>query len=65
VIQNPNFDFRTLNFTSDVRLTDEDLAAILNSTDPNLRPLSAHGGKIIHYVGCGRGDPSDQQRQLL
>ena len=51
VFQNPNFDFRTLNFTSDVTLTDEDLAAILNSTDPNLRPLRAHGGKIIHYVG--------------
>ena len=51
VFQNPNFDFRTLNFTTDVTLTDEDLAAILNSTDPDLRPLRAHGGKIIHYVG--------------
>ena len=49
--QNPNFDFRTLNFTTDVTITDEDLAAILNSTDPDLRPLRAHGGKIIHYVG--------------
>src|SRR5215469_1177942 len=51
VFQNPNFDFRTLNFTTDVTLTDEDLAAILNSTDPDLRPLRAHGGKIVHYVG--------------
>jgi feruloyl esterase len=51
VFENPNFDFRTLNFTSDVTLTDEDLAAILNSTDPDLRPLRKHGGKIIHYVG--------------
>ena len=51
VFQNPNFDLRTLNFTTDVTLTDEDLAAILNSTNPDLRPLRAHGGKIIHYVG--------------
>jgi Tannase and feruloyl esterase len=51
VFQDPNFDFLTVNFTTDVTLTDEDFAAILNSTDPDLRPLSAHGGKIIHYVG--------------
>jgi feruloyl esterase len=51
VFQDPNFDFRTLDFTTDVTLTDEDFAAILNSTDPDLRPLRAHGGKIIHYVG--------------
>jgi len=51
VFQDPNFDFRTLNFTTDVTLTDEDFAAILNSTDPDLRPLRARGGKIIHYVG--------------
>ena len=51
VFQDPNFDLRTLNFTTDVTLTDEDLAAILNSTDPDLRPLRAHGAKIIHYVG--------------
>jgi len=51
VFQDPNFDFRTLNFTTDVTLTDEDLAAILNSTNPDLRPLRAHGGKVIHYVG--------------
>ncbi len=50
VFQNPNWDFHTLNFTSDVTLTDEDLAPILNSTDPDLRPLRAHGAKIIHYV---------------
>jgi feruloyl esterase len=51
VFQSPNFDFRTLNFTSDVSLADEDFAAILNSTEPDLRPLRAHGAKVIHYVG--------------
>jgi feruloyl esterase len=51
VFADPNWDFHTLNFTSDVTLTDEDLGPIINSTDPDLRPLRAHGAKIIHYVG--------------
>lgn len=51
VFQDPHWDFSTLNFTTDVTLTDEDFAAILNSTDPDLRPLRAHGAKVIHYVG--------------
>jgi Tannase and feruloyl esterase len=50
VFQSPNWDFRTLNFTSDVALVDEDFG-FLNSTDPDLRPLRNHGAKIIHYVG--------------
>ena len=51
VFEDPNWDFRTLNFTSDVALTDENLGPILNATDPDLRPLREHGAKIIHYVG--------------
>jgi feruloyl esterase len=51
VFQSANFDFHTLNFTSDVDLADDEMGAILNSTDPDLRPFKAHGGKIIHYVG--------------
>ena len=51
VFQSANFDFHTLNFTSDVDFADDEFAAILNSTNPDLRPFKAHGGKIIHYVG--------------
>jgi feruloyl esterase len=51
VFQSANFDFRTLNFTSDVDFADDALGPVLNSTDPDLRPFKAHGGKIIHYVG--------------
>jgi feruloyl esterase len=36
---------------SDVALTDQELAATLNSTDPDLKPFKAHDGKMIHYVG--------------
>jgi pimeloyl-ACP methyl ester carboxylesterase len=50
VFQNPNFDFRTLNFTTDVALADH-VGAVINSIDPDLRPFKSHGGKMIHYVG--------------
>jgi len=51
VFQSASFDFRTLNFTSDVDFADDEIGAIVNSTDPDLRPFKAHGGKIIHFVG--------------
>jgi feruloyl esterase len=53
VFQNPSWDFRSLNFTSDVALTDENLGPILNAADPDLRPLRAHGAKIVHYGRVG------------
>jgi hypothetical protein len=51
VFQSASFDFRTLNFSSDVDFADDALGAIVNSTDPDLRPFKVHGGKIIHFVG--------------
>jgi hypothetical protein len=53
VFENPKWDFRTLNFDSDVKLTDDKFGAILNSMDPNLRAFKAHGGKLIQYHGWG------------
>lgn len=51
VFMNPSFDFKTLNFTTDVTLARNKFGNIINSTNPDLRPFERHGGKMIHYVG--------------
>ena len=51
VFANPQWEFRTLNFDANVTTADAKLAAILNSTHPDLRRFQAHGGKLIQYHG--------------
>ncbi len=51
VFDNPQWNFRTFNFDSDVRTTDAKFASILNATNPDLRKFKAHGGKLIQYHG--------------
>jgi feruloyl esterase len=51
VFGNPRWDFRTLNFDSDVALTDKLGSGILNATDPNLKKFVSQGGKLILYHG--------------
>ena len=51
VFAKPQWDFRTLNFDADVTTADAKLAALLNSTNPDLRRFQAHGGKLIQYHG--------------
>jgi feruloyl esterase len=51
VFEDPHWDFRTLNFDSDVSLAAEKAGAVLNSTNPDLRSFRAHGGKLIQYHG--------------
>jgi Tannase and feruloyl esterase len=51
VFDNPNFNYRTLDFTNDVALADRKMAPIINSTNPDLSRFHAHGGKLIQYVG--------------
>jgi feruloyl esterase len=53
VFEDTHWDWRTIDFDSDVRLADEKTASILNSYDPDLRSFRAHGGKLIQYHGWG------------
>jgi feruloyl esterase len=51
VFNDPNWDFKTLNFDADIARSDKLNAAILNATDPNLKPFVAHAGKLLLYHG--------------
>ena len=51
VFKDPDWDWRTLNFDSDVDLADKVDNDTINATDPNLKEFMAHGGKLLMYHG--------------
>ncbi|MGI9074335.1 MAG: tannase/feruloyl esterase family alpha/beta hydrolase [Bryobacteraceae bacterium] len=51
MFNDPNWDFRTLNFDRDIKPTDNKMAPILNATEANLKDFRDRGGKLILYHG--------------
>jgi len=51
VFENPDWDFRTLDFDRDVTRAQDLDSHRINALDPDLRPFFAHGGKLIQYHG--------------
>ena len=51
MFKNPDWDFRTLDFDSDVALADKLDNGVLTATDPDLKEFFAHGGKLLLYHG--------------
>jgi feruloyl esterase len=51
VYKNPDWDWRTLNFDSDVKLANKIDNNTINAIDPNLKAFFARGGKLFMYHG--------------
>src|SRR5262249_5422883 len=51
LFKNPQWDFRTLNFDSDVTLADQYEGGVNNAINPDLRPFKLAGGKLLLYHG--------------
>jgi feruloyl esterase len=51
VFQDPKWDYLTFNPETDVARADKTISSVMNSVDPNLKPLFAHSGKLLQYHG--------------
>jgi feruloyl esterase len=51
VFRNPAWDYRTLNFETDVALAEHIDSGAINALNPDLRAFFAHGGKLLQYHG--------------
>src|SRR5262245_13977980 len=51
VFNDPKWDYKTLNFDSDMAKVDKLEAGNINAMDPNLKTFFGRGGKLIHYHG--------------
>jgi feruloyl esterase len=55
VFEDENWDFKSLNAERDLKLAEQKLGSILNSTNPDLKAFKKRGGRLIIYHGWSEG----------
>jgi feruloyl esterase len=58
VFDDPNWDFRSFNYDTDVNLALKKVGPLLDAVDPNLQPLQRRGAKLLVYHGWSDPDIS-------
>jgi feruloyl esterase len=51
VFQDPNWNWRTFNWDTDVARFNKPEYNVMNATDPNIRAFTGHNGKLLMYHG--------------
>jgi feruloyl esterase len=51
VFKDPKWDWRTLDFSTDIDRADKIDDGTINATDPNIKAFTARGGKLVMYQG--------------
>jgi Tannase and feruloyl esterase len=51
VFNNPGWDYKTMNFDSDMEAVEKAEAGLINARNPDLKKFTARGGKLIQYHG--------------
>jgi len=51
VYNQPDWDYKKVNFDDAVAASDKKFAHVLNATDANMKPFASRGGKLIIYHG--------------